>query len=96
MSDDAQTWITYVDYDVGDEPYYFAYEGEYAPEHSLDPIYSAGTRFEMDGIEFEICGDLNGHVIYRRVNGDDALYSMSWRELSDNCSEGIIEIKGAC
>lgn len=79
-------WVGYPD---GESMFW--YEGE--PFDAGIPFpasESAGVHFEMDDIEFVLCGDLGGHAVYRRTTGDSTLYTMSWRELSKHAADGTL------
>lgn len=72
----------------------FWYEGTLHPAPCNLPLTvadCAGVRFEMDGITFELAGDLGGHAVYRSVEGDDSLYTMTWEDLSSRWVDGTIE-----
>lgn len=86
-------WISY-DHHVDDDIVTEAYEGRYVPEDLLpfDVSECAGVEFRMDGITFEIVGDLSGHGIYRRSSDPSTCYAMTWEEISRKITENEIEI----
>jgi hypothetical protein len=92
-SEIPNVWISY-DHGPEEGNQTFAYEGTYAPDDTLpfEPSESAGVEFEMDNVSYEICGDLGGHAVYRRLEHESALYTMSWETFAQSRCEGTIQL----
>jgi hypothetical protein len=68
-------------------------DGRYVPDDALPfTIEDApGTMFNMDGIVYELVGDLGGHAVYRRRN-ESTLRTMTWADFAHAVANEIIEI----
>lgn len=79
-------------YDHGESGESYVYTGAYVPNDELpfDLTECAGVRFDIDGVQCELLGDLGGHAVYRRV-GQSKIYTMDWESFSHAVDE-IVEI----
>lgn len=90
-STSPRAWLGYYE-EVDGEMDLVMFEGEYPDVHTVEPEECVGVEFTMDELEFEIVGDLAGHVAYRR-KGTAAVYNLSWVAFEERIASGTIEIK---
>lgn len=72
-----------IDYSgVGAGPGFAVHEGRYVPDDMLPFTieHCAGTRFDLDGTECELLGDLGGHAVYRRTRSKSTIRTMDWED----------------
>jgi len=81
----VQSELPLVDIRYGVSSGTFAYEGSYPSEEMLpfDPAGAMGIRFEMDGVEYMIDGDLGGQAVYHRIADPSTLYHMPWTTFAE-------------
>jgi hypothetical protein len=84
-----------VNIDHGSHPTGTAYEGGYPASDQLpfDPCDAMGERFEMDGEQFMIDGDLSGQAIYHRIVDPSVLYHMPWTTFADLLAADALTVR---
>lgn len=86
MTTESTVWIGYENRDMT-----HIYEGNHDGTIPFDPAESEGVQFKMDEMTYEIAGDLGGHCVYSRVDGDDTLYALTWGDVVDRVNDNIIQ-----